>query len=203
MPEPLDTIRRVNDDQPMTLQELYAARATLDRYTSTRKTDVQEARRRVGSMIAELEPAPAPAPAAVAAGGAHVAVGPPASGKDAAKTSGNPVVGFIVLLVIVGGVVYACSGGSDDPSDSGGGRSDGMAKVMCEKFVEDRLKAPGTADFSGIFDTEITGSGNNYTVRGHVDAQNSFGAMLRSDYTCAIRNDGDDSWSLESLSGLE
>jgi hypothetical protein len=35
MPEPLDTIRRVNGDEPMTVSELQRAAVTLDRYTKT------------------------------------------------------------------------------------------------------------------------------------------------------------------------
>jgi hypothetical protein len=33
MSEPLDTIRRVNSDQPMTMEELQRARVTLDRHS--------------------------------------------------------------------------------------------------------------------------------------------------------------------------
>jgi hypothetical protein len=116
------------------------------------------------------------------------------------KAAGWAVIGVFALLV--GGCALAVSGGDDDTS-SGDDRNDGMAKVMCENFVEDRLKAPGTADFSGIFDTSISGSGNSYTVSGYVDAQNSFGAKIRSDYTCQIRDNGNDQWSLVSLTGLQ
>lgn len=33
--------------------------------------------------------------------------------------------------------------------------------------------------------------------------QNGFGAMIRSNYTCEVRDDGNDMWSLVSLTGLE
>jgi hypothetical protein len=115
------------------------------------------------------------------------------------KKAGWVVIGIAVL--VVGGCSLAVSGGDDDDA-SGGDRSEGMAKVMCEDFVEDRLKSPSSAEFSGIFDTTISGSGDDYTVTGYVDAQNGFGAMLRSNYTCQVRDDGNDRWSLVSLSGI-
>ena len=41
-----------------------------------------------------------------------------------------------------------------------------------------------------------------YVVRGYVDAENSFGAMIRSNFTCEICDEGDDRWPLVSLTGL-
>ncbi|MGY1778762.1 hypothetical protein [Geodermatophilus sp. SYSU D01036] len=198
MPEPADTIRRVNSDEPMTRTELLAARYILEGHKTRGKVDVDQARRRVDRLLSEQGVEPL--------GGATAASDTPK------KQEGNPVLGFIVLLIIVAIVVYACN--RDDSDTSSGGddsgsssetddRSDGMAKVMCEDFIEERLKAPSTADFSGIFDTTITGSGDDYTVRGYVDAENSFGAMLRSNYTCQIHDNGDDTWSLVSLTGLD
>jgi hypothetical protein len=61
------------------------------------------------------------------------------------------------------------------------------ATASCEGFVKERLKAPSTAKFSN----EVTGvNGRLYTVTGDVDAQNSFGAMLRSKYNCLVTKDG-------------
>src|SRR4051812_45415971 len=72
------------------------------------------------------------------------------------------------------------------------------AKRVCEDFVKKRLKAPSTADFSA---EEVTSDGDMYTVQGDVDAQNSFGAQLRSHFTCAVRSEGDQ-WKLQSITGL-
>jgi hypothetical protein len=46
------------------------------------------------------------------------------------------------------------------------------------------------------------GTGRNYTVRGYVDAENSFGASIRSQYTCEIHGNGNGNWTLVSLTGL-
>lgn len=50
----------------------------------------------------------------------------------------------------------------------------------------------------------VTKSGNTFTVRHYVDAQNSFGAQLRSPYTCRLTYNGGDwaditNWSCEYL----
>jgi hypothetical protein len=60
------------------------------------------------------------------------------------------------------------------------------AIAQCEATVEDRLKSPATAQF----DSEATGYGT-WSVTGTVDAENSFGAMVRSDYECTVIVDGD------------
>jgi hypothetical protein len=74
------------------------------------------------------------------------------------------------------------------------------AKVMCEQFVRSRLKAPRTASFSHVWETEIRGSGDGpYEVAGFVDAQNSFGALLRNPYTCSVEATGGDKWKLLEL----
>lgn len=60
------------------------------------------------------------------------------------------------------------------------------ARSICEDWVKDRLKAPSSAKFT---DGAESGGGGKYTISGSVDAQNSFGAMIRSTWTCDIRYD--------------
>ncbi len=73
-------------------------------------------------------------------------------------------------------------GGDSDPAAQRQG-----AMIACEDMLRDQLKAPDSADFTG---TTATGSGP-WTVTGQVDAQNSFGASLRSAWSCEVRLDGD------------
>lgn len=114
----------------------------------------------------------------------------------------KPNSGLWGRAVIVGLLLMcgACSvfGGSDKSTDE---PTDGAAFVACKDFVKDRLKAPSTADFGSIIDTDIAHTGPVWTVSGPVDAENSFGAKLRLDYTCMIRANGD-TWTLESITGL-
>lgn len=57
------------------------------------------------------------------------------------------------------------------------------AMVIAEKVVRSALKAPSTADFCSSSEYTVSCMGNTWTVKGYVDAQNSFGATLRSDFT--------------------
>ncbi len=73
------------------------------------------------------------------------------------------------------------------------------AWVMCQQFVEARLKSPASAEFpwgSAPYVTRLPD--DRYRARAYVDAQNSFGAMLRNDFNCVVEWTGE-RWELESL----
>lgn len=91
---------------------------------------------------------------------------------------------------------------------------------MCQHFVKENLKAPSTADFGGLFEdweeatflnleltsslgvdvSQLRGPGV-WVVTGKVDAQNEFGAMLRSDYVCVMDYESaTDMWYLLDIS---
>lgn len=65
------------------------------------------------------------------------------------------------------------------------GPSNNEACVMAQTFVEGRLKAPSTARFASCRppDTRISHSGSSWVVTSWVDADNSFGAKIRNNYT--------------------
>jgi hypothetical protein len=119
---------------------------------------------------------------------------PPAQAKPTSKAKL-----WLVILGMVGAATWCVStvGGSNDPT-SPENRQLG-AEDVCETFVERALKAPSTAKFSGA---TATGGGNRWTVRGAVDAENSFGAMLRMNYTCTVEHVSGENWQLVSLTGL-
>jgi hypothetical protein len=54
------------------------------------------------------------------------------------------------------------------------------------QFVLKQLKAPSTADFCQETDNVKQVNDTTFVVVSCVDSQNSFGAMLRSSYTCKI-----------------
>ena len=61
--------------------------------------------------------------------------------------------------------------------------SDEDAFYCATLIVEDYLKAPSTAKFCKQSDATVTHLGNGeYMVTGWVDAENSYGAMIRSDF---------------------
>lgn len=71
-----------------------------------------------------------------------------------------------------------------------------QAVTACEGFVSQRLKAPATVSF---VNTTVVTSTSGYRVVGAVDAQNSFGALIRTPYACEVTR-RNDTWSLVNLS---
>ena len=55
----------------------------------------------------------------------------------------------------------------------------------CRSLVERKLKAPSTAEFPA--DERLTGTPPPWIISGSVDAENSFGAMIRTQWVCEIR----------------
>ena len=82
------------------------------------------------------------------------------------------------------------SSSSSSPSSSGSSsttntarHSDDDAFYCATLIVEDYLKAPSTAKFCKLSDATVTHLGNGeYMVTGWVDAENSYGAMIRSNF---------------------
>lgn len=107
-------------------------------------------------------------------------------------------LGYVTLLALilacVGGAFAIFSGGDTGPDSIG-------AEVMCEQFVKDRLKAPATAEFPKPSTVQ---DGLTFTVTGAVDAENSFGAKVRTRYVCQVTSDtAGATWTLNSLTGLD
>lgn len=98
----------------------------------------------------------------------------------------------ITLAVIVIWAFYASVDGGDSPEAQRVG-----AVTACEDFIEDRLRAPGSAKHPRNTG-QSSKAGNVFTVNSWVDSDNSFGASLRTTYRCVIRLDGD-TWKLQSL----
>jgi hypothetical protein len=72
-----------------------------------------------------------------------------------------------------------------------------MAKTLCEMRVKDSLKSPSTADFP--FFSQATFDGNRQaTLSSYVDAQNGFGAMIRTNFVCTVEYSGGDIGAFES-----
>lgn len=73
------------------------------------------------------------------------------------------------------------------------------ASLMCQTFVQRRLRAPATAKFPPVTEDKVTKYGpNTFMVSSYVDSQNGFGALIRSTYTCEMTVSGD-SWTPVSI----
>jgi hypothetical protein len=144
-----------------------------------------------------------------------VALNIPASQPELLKISNNAwkwilgVFGGLVLLIIVTATQNHTSTSQNMPSpvtspENHWESTDGKieAFVMSQTFMKRRLKAPSTAGFPWYSDSEVSvfhRGGGVFQVKSYVDAQNSFGAKLRTHYLCELKDNGHDSWSLISL----
>lgn len=91
------------------------------------------------------------------------------TGRHWAIIGGVGVAAFVIVLALM----FA----------GGGGNEQRDVTTACEQAVKARLKAPASADF----DTSATESSpDRWTVSGSVDAQNSFGAKIRSSFSCRV-----------------
>ena len=90
---------------------------------------------------------------------------------------------------------------------AGAAKSDDPARKACEKaqsFIKDRLRTPTTAEFpkcSG--DHAIRGDDAVFYVATHVDAQNVFGAKVRTYYLVDIRHHEPNTWELIKLTEVQ
>lgn len=108
---------------------------------------------------------------------------------------------FVIVLVIW--LLYAMvSCGSQESAEDKQVEMKQHAALVSRRFVEQYLKAPSTAKFPNSYDVEVTQSGDKYIINSYVDAQNSFGAQIRSTYYCEMKYIGPDEfgYSCESLS---
>lgn len=79
------------------------------------------------------------------------------------------------------------------------------ASIVCQNFVDDRLKSPSTADhpFTGAKVWRM--KRGRFVVKSYVDAENAFGATVRTDYHCEVIYKGDgntldpNSWDLTEM----
>jgi len=85
----------------------------------------------------------------------------------------------IILASALGAIVWAATGPTK-----------GKLVKVCRTAVTELLKSPGSAQWPG--DESVShGSGKQlWTVTGHVDAQNGFGALLRGEWECDAERRG-------------
>lgn len=127
-------------------------------------------------------------------------------------------VGGLAVLLLVGYFFFfkddADDGGTDSPIYSAVSTSEPTsdemrraAHIVCRNFVEQRLKAPSTAEFP-LLDYTVRDLSDGYIVESYVDAQNSYGAQIRSPYFCTVSFHGTDRldpshWRLAHLKIIE
>lgn len=114
------------------------------------------------------------------------------------------LVGLIILLILaipIGFCVNQCFPPSGSEKSFETGPDEIETFVMSQSFVKKFLKSPSTAEFPQLIKsvTTVSHNGIEWTVNSYVDVQNSFGAMIRSQYTCVLEYSGEDKWTLKKL----
>jgi|SRR5690625_5027719 len=114
------------------------------------------------------------------------------------------IVGGAVLAVVVVFVAFLAGLGWEEANEQIAAEDDPAwvykehGPEACEKAVLPKLKSPGSAEFEWGDPREDTASvpaRDRYLMDGHVDSQNSFGAVLRTDIVCSLTLDDEGTMS--------
>ena len=104
------------------------------------------------------------------------------------------VAGIVALGLAGTGTAFWLAGRDEPTAERGPSQSELISQ--CRDGVRSKLKAPSSAKFPG--GERVENVGTTYRVFGQVDAQNTFGAMLRTNYRCVATLDGND-WDVYSV----
>lgn len=102
----------------------------------------------------------------------------------------------IALLYVIYGMFFA------PPSTPSSPMADaGMACIMAEKLITPQLKSPSSAKYDYAHcKANAMRVGDTWTIRSYVDADNSFGAHIRTGYIAKLTNvPPSDTWRLTDL----
>lgn len=94
---------------------------------------------------------------------------------------------FSIITIVI--FIFFAFGSGDSDSSTSTEHSNFLAYNYAEDFIEQRLKSPSTAEFPGVSEknNHITDlGGGEYQINSWVDSQNSFGAMIRTKWSCKI-----------------
>lgn len=112
----------------------------------------------------------------------------------------NIVNAVIIMAIIAVFFILAITAKkNDNPEDSAR-----HAFIISQFFVEQKLKSPSTADFPLYEYNAIELEKNRWQVISYVDAQNSFGATIRTNYLVIMKYNGLDwddinNWKLDEI----
>jgi hypothetical protein len=106
---------------------------------------------------------------------------------------------IVVLAMAVCTIILFSGNDGAQGTPTAIGPTERSGYVICKQFLEKRLKAPSTADYPMLSETNRSLVGNIFTVTAFVDSQNSFGAMIRTNFYCQVEYVGNDNWKLLDL----
>jgi len=110
----------------------------------------------------------------------------PNCGKEQKSNIG--CLGVLGILIIIGSIQQVLEDPKPEIKDPCAKEIE--ASIYAEDFVKRNLKAPKTAEFAPRRETFIESKKCGvYTILSYVDSQNSFGAMLRTEFKIVIKYD--------------
>lgn len=133
---------------------------------------------------------------------------PPPTKSPAARGCSGCLIAIVGLFVIGAILSYLVGSGPSGSSRATAEPTETQAGIICNRFVEQRLKSPKSADFR-MFDRTVVKTGpGSFRVVSYVDAQNSFGAALRTRFECKLTYKGGEwadqnSWTVDDISFAE
>jgi flagellar basal body-associated protein FliL len=107
------------------------------------------------------------------------------------------ILSLTIVVVFFVGVFVIGSNSTAEPGDE-----KVIAYSKSQEYVKEQLKAPSSAVFPSYFEINVFYYSNSdeYVVKAYVDAQNSYGAMLRKEYKSTLRYLGEYRWqNLETI----
>lgn len=108
--------------------------------------------------------------------------------------------GWIIAACVAIALWFAFSPPSKDSASDTSKPNWNSAYSAARNFVRDTLKSPSTASFPFASESFVQDLGNGkYRVRAYVDAENSFGAKIRSDWMVVEHWAGDGNYQLDDI----
>ncbi len=96
----------------------------------------------------------------------------------------HPISSVILGLLVVGMIVNAIMPSSSVPNSNEQVTKNReiISTVFAKEVIKGILKSPSTAKFVDVMAYELSNEKDVWAVNGYVDSQNSFGAMIRSQW---------------------
>jgi len=106
------------------------------------------------------------------------------------KITYSIIFGILLIWIVVG--VATCGGGDDKEKIVKSEVTNSRGWQIAKSMVKDKLKSPSTADFPYAEDGYKIEKDSVIIIQGHVDSQNSFGAMIRMNFVIKMQYTGGD-----------
>jgi hypothetical protein len=117
------------------------------------------------------------------------------------NVSGKPIIVVVLVMAVTFLVLKITDFPNPSPSPAFYERDDsGQAWEQAKNAVKARLKAPSTAIFPSFRDIQVEKIGTvTYEIYGYVDAQNAFGAMIRTNFFVSVSQVQNNKWKINSV----